>query len=170
MQAPTCSNKRHRFCFMCAQICGTNKRSINDKDKTIYCAAFNSTLNIFSSNQYHIPTSICSVCYQNLRGYDTGRNPLRFARPALWRIPRNHTTDCLFCLLKPKGSNNKTFHPESDTLSMTFPVKPILPIWKNGIQPVLSSSAQSELSVRSVPVSNYTRATAGNLPRVSYAK
>lgn len=172
MQSPACNGKRHRFCFMCAQIIGTKKRSINDNVKAIYCTAFNLTSNIFSANQYHIPTSICSTCYQNLLAYDAGRRSLRFARPALWQIPRNHITDCFFCLLKAKGSNNKTFRPEqeSDTLAVTYPVNSNLPIWKKGFQPASSSCAQPELSVRGVPVSSYTRASAGSLSRINYAK
>ena len=71
----------------------------------------------------HSPSFICYNCYKRLR--DLKKRPRsKFAVPALWRQPSDHSTDCYFCLTKTYGFNrkNKKNIKYPDVTSVSKPV------------------------------------------------
>ena len=54
------------------------------------------------------PHKCCSNCAVTLRGWLHGtRKAMPFAIPMVWREPKDHTTDCYFCLTDVRGINSR---------------------------------------------------------------
>ena len=51
---------------------------------------------------------VCMQCVESLRMWTKEkRDKLAFGIPVIWPIPRDHYTDCYFCLEKTSGYNKK---------------------------------------------------------------
>jgi len=56
------------------------------------------------------PHICCSTCAKRLTDWANGSRHMSFAIPMVWREPRDHSSDCYFCITKIKGINNKSKH------------------------------------------------------------
>lgn len=60
---------------------------------------------------YWVPEIICKTCEANLNLWWTGKRlQMPFAVPMIWSKPRNHRTDCYFCLTNVNGFSSKNKH------------------------------------------------------------
>lgn len=54
------------------------------------------------------PNTCCVSCVRLLTGWKNGTHHMPFAIPMIWREPKDHFTDCYFCLTNIKGITSKT--------------------------------------------------------------
>ena len=122
MSRATCKTNRDRFCYVCAEVmllC--DRRTITGLVKQNYRDCFGFSMQ--NEDTSHSPSFICYNCYKRLR--DSKKRPCsKFAVPALWRQPLDHSTDCYFCLTKTYGFNrkNKKKIKYPDVVSVSKPV------------------------------------------------
>jgi len=51
---------------------------------------------------------VCETCLTHLNGWANGRRKgMAFGIPLIWREPKDHVTDCYFCLVNTQGFNAK---------------------------------------------------------------
>lgn len=109
---------------MCGHYLPANKRNVfSELIENRFTKCFN--LSSESLKNSWVPQSICTTCMCKLRSWDTGNSSAKiFSSPMLWRQPRNHDTDCYFCLCNTTGFNNKNAHlvRYPSVSSVTFPV------------------------------------------------
>lgn len=58
-------------------------------------------------NQPWIPKRICRVCDSRLRRWKSGERQMIFSSPMIWRAPRDHDSDCYFCINTKFGFNSR---------------------------------------------------------------
>lgn len=102
-----------------------------------------------------VPNIVCTYCDSNLNMWWNGkRAQMAFAVPMVWKKPRNHRTDCYFCMTNVTGFSSKNKHKivYPDCSSVEKPIKhgenfpvPVTPHEIN-IEAVPSSSNESKSS------------------------
>lgn len=120
-----CKNDRSSFCYICVRyIVSTARKPLNQAAKLKYEEIFD--LKIGNMEKNWVPTSICNTCRNNL--YHLKRHKFKFNTPAVWREPKDHLTDCLFCVFDPKlkflnkiNKNNRSFLDYSSVSSVSLP-------------------------------------------------
>ena len=102
-----CINDPDSFCFICGSYTlQKQRRPVNDFVKKLYYSYFN--LKLGDQDKEWAPNFVCETCLANLRGWSKGkRKSLSFSIPVIWREPKDHVTDCYFCLTKTEGFNAK---------------------------------------------------------------
>ena len=56
------------------------------------------------------PHKVCHSCEESLRQWTKGKDKISFSIPMVWREPRDHITDCYFCLTCVSGFSTKSRH------------------------------------------------------------
>ncbi|UYV84064.1 hypothetical protein LAZ67_X001034 [Cordylochernes scorpioides] len=78
------------------------------------------------------PHHCCEICARRLTGWIKGERNMPFAVPMIWREPKDHSSDCYFCLTKTTSVTSKSRHTVEypDLLSAMRPVphSDILPV------------------------------------------
>lgn len=78
------------------------------------------------------PGPLTVVAIHVLPGWLNGSRHMTFAIPMVWREPKDHSTDCYFCLTKISGITAKTRHtvkyPNIPSAIRPVPHSPQLPI------------------------------------------
>ena len=94
-----CINDPYRFCFICGSyILQKQRRPVNGFVKKLYYSYLK------LGDQEWAPNFVCETCLANLRGWSKGkRKSLSFGVPMIWREPKDHVTNCYFCLTKTEG-------------------------------------------------------------------
>ena len=105
-----CKNKPDSFCYVCG--CYTlphQRRNITLFVKHTYKAYFQILLGDQDKKwSSHI---VCHNCEEMLRGWTQGkRKGLPFGVPMVWWEPRDHVTNCYFCMVNTKGVGKKNRH------------------------------------------------------------
>ena len=103
-------NKPDSFCYVCG--CYTllrQRRNITSFVKRAYKAYFQISLGDQDKKcSSHI---VCHNCEKTLRDWTNGKQKeLRFGVPMIWREPRNHVTNCYFCMVNTKDVGKKNQH------------------------------------------------------------
>ena len=59
-----------------------------------------------NQDKYWDSHTVCGTCYSGLTQWPVGkRQRMPFGVPMVWREPKDHTSDCYYCLTKIKGFN-----------------------------------------------------------------
>jgi len=70
------------------------------------------------------PHIVCCTCYKNLTQWLKGKSKMPFTIRMVWRKPKDHSTDCYFCMTNIVGftaKKDKIIY--SDTRSVIKPVE-----------------------------------------------
>ena len=95
------------------------------------------------------PHICCKTSVENLRDWrNKKRKSMPFGVPMVWRVGKDHVTDCYFCMTNLKGINRKNKHHVQcpDVSSAIKPVchHPDLPVPQQNV--TMESSSDSESS------------------------
>lgn len=103
----SCVSKVDNFCYICGSFASTKQRQrITDFVMRAYKAYFGMKLG--DQDKPWAPHSVCRSCVENLRHWLQGkRQSLAFGIPMVWREPKDHASDCYFCLCNIKGYSKK---------------------------------------------------------------
>lgn len=119
-----CENSPNIFCYVCGKFCvASQRKAIAENTKTLYEVYFSRVMQNFED--YWVPEIVCKTCESNLNlWWNSKRCQMPFAVPMIWNKPRNHRTDCYFCMTKVTGfsSKNKNKIKYPDCSSVVKPV------------------------------------------------
>ncbi|KAJ4445979.1 hypothetical protein ANN_12665 [Periplaneta americana] len=84
------------------------RRNITPVIKTAYNLYFGEFCKLGEQNKSWAPHICCKACYTNLLDWlNHRRSSMPFAIPVIWLEPRNHTDNCLLCMVPPlRGMTN----------------------------------------------------------------
>ncbi|UYV81492.1 K02A2.6-like, partial [Cordylochernes scorpioides] len=78
------------------------------------------------------PYHFCEICARRLTEWIKGERHMPFAVPMIWREPKDHSSDCYFCLTKTTGITSKSRHtveyPDLPSAMRPVPHSDILPV------------------------------------------
>ena len=141
-------NQPNLFCYVCGAFTPKRQqRKVTALVKTSYYHYFGCKL--CDQDKKWAPHVCCQSCCNGLRDWFSGRrSSMPFAVPMIWREPRDHITDCYFCLTKVSGfsSKNKSNieYPSLDSAIRPVPHSAELPIPTPPVsKQLLSSSDES---------------------------
>jgi len=127
--------KPDSFCYICGEYTiDKQKNKITDFVKQSYLAYFGVRLG--DQDKSWAPHIACKTCVELLRSWTKGKRQLKFGIPMVWREPKDHVTDCYFCMNDMRGYN---MHKKN--------------IW---IYPNLDSAIRPVLHCEAVPVPTFT--------------
>lgn len=127
-----CINHPNCFCFVCGSfVTKSQRRTISYDLKKIYILYFGCPLG--DQDKSWAPHIICTSCSSGLRDWLNGRKAaMPFAIPMVWREPRDHVSDCYFCLVNTNGFSAKNkqniVYPSLDSAIRPVPHDDSLPI------------------------------------------
>lgn len=127
----SCINQPDSFCYICGEVTlKSQRRNITPLIKKSYELYFGCKLG--DQDKSWAPHSCCNSCVTLLTGWLNGSRHMTFAIPMVWREPKDHSTDCYFCLTKISGITAKTRHtvkyPNIPSAIRPVPHSPQLPI------------------------------------------
>lgn len=105
-----CVNSADKFCYVCGEFV-TNKsfNKITQVIKDKYREHFG--IGISHQDKSWAPHGVCGTCYRYL--YQTASQnvyPFGFVQPMHWMEPKDHETDCYFCMTDITGFTTKSKH------------------------------------------------------------
>lgn len=118
-----CVNDPDHFCYICGQFTTkSQRRSISSLLMSAYHAYF--AMKLGDQDKKWAPHVVCVSCNLHLTQWLKGKDKMPFAIPMVWREPKDHTTDCYFCLTSVSGfsSRNKDKIKYPDVPSAIRPV------------------------------------------------
>ena len=105
-----CVNSPNSFCYICG--CYTllrQRRNITSFVMLAYKTYFEVPLG--NQDKKWVPHIVCHNCEEMLRDWTKGkRKGLPFGIPMVWREPKDHISDCYFCIVNTKGIGKKNRH------------------------------------------------------------
>ena len=102
----SCVNDPDIFCYIRGQFTTkAQRRRITPLVKNIYHAYVGMKLG--DQDKKWARHITCGSCNQNLTQHIKGKRHLPFAIPMIWREPRDHTSDCYFCMTVVAGFSAK---------------------------------------------------------------
>ena len=119
-----CKMKPDSFCYICGEYTiDKQKNNITNFVKQSYLAYFGVRLG--DQDKSWAPHIACKTCVELLRSWTKGRRHLKFGIPMVWREPKDHVTDCYFCMNDMRGYNmhkkNTWIYPNLDSA-----IRPVL--------------------------------------------
>lgn len=102
-----CENSPDSFCYICGSFTIPSQRTnISTFVRQAYFAYFKVKLG--DQDKAWAPHKVCKQCVEGLRMWTKGtRAKLPFGIPMIWREPKDHSSDCYFCIVKTSGYNKK---------------------------------------------------------------
>lgn len=102
-----CLNHPDYFCYICGHFTPRDQRKqLTRKVKVAYHHYFG--VKVGDQDRTWAPHICCSVCYVGLTQWLNGkRKSMPFAVPMIWREPRDHHSDCYFCMTNIAGYSKK---------------------------------------------------------------
>lgn len=96
-----CVNKPSNFCYICGDVTfKSQKRNITPLIRKAYNLYFG--CKVGDQDKKWAPHICCNTCTNCLRDCLNGKSrSMPFAVPMVWREPKDHATDCYFCLTPP---------------------------------------------------------------------
>ena len=102
----SCVTRADSFCYVCGSYIMKDKvKTISSLVKLAYHQYFG--MKIGDQDKTWAPHVICILCNCNLTQWLKGKGKMSFAIPMVWWEPKDHTTDCYFCLTNVIGISTK---------------------------------------------------------------
>lgn len=103
-----CLNHPDNFCYVCGKFAPRDQRkSLSTKVKCAYHHYFG--MKVSDQDRSWAPHVCCSICYVGLTQWLNGkRKSMPFAIPMIWREPKDHHSDCYFCMSNIAGYSKKS--------------------------------------------------------------
>lgn len=127
-----CVNHPDNFCYICGQFTPSDqRRNLTKKVNFAYKCYFG--CKVGDQEKSWAPHICCGVCYVGLTQWLNGkRKKMPFAVPMIWREPKDHHTDCYFCMSKIAGFSKKTkskiVYPDCDSALKPVPHEAEIPV------------------------------------------
>ena len=127
-----CKNQPDTFCYVCGLFTVSGqRRKITANLSKIYKFYFGCPLG--DQDKTWAPHIICTSCSSGLRDWlHKRKTAFSFAIPMVWREPKDHVTDCYFCIVNTTGFSSKNRHkivyPDLDSAMRPVPHDPSLPV------------------------------------------
>lgn len=102
-----CINHPNNFCYICGELTfKSQRRNFTLFTENCYELYFGCKVGDFDKSW--APNKCCVSCIRLLTGWKNGTHHMPFAIPMIWREPKDHQTDCYFCLTNIKGITSKS--------------------------------------------------------------
>ena len=103
-----CKNQADCFCYICGEYTlKAQQRTMTSLVRKAYDLYFD--CKVGDQDKPWAPHFSCSTCNTQLRLWlSRSRKSMPFAVPMVWREPKDHVTDCYFCLTDIAGDTAKT--------------------------------------------------------------
>ena len=103
-----CKNQADCFCYICGEYTlKAQQRTMTSLVRKAYDLYFD--CKVGDQDKPWAPHFSCSTCNTQLRLWlSRSRKSMPFAVPMVWREPKDHVTDCYFCLTDIAGHTAKT--------------------------------------------------------------
>ncbi|XP_073992966.1 uncharacterized protein [Rhodnius prolixus] len=111
MSSRKCKYDADAFCFICGQFIKVRDVKYELKTSHVLCEAYEAYFDCPVRNQDKpwAPHVACSYCKRCLEGWYRGeKRSMKFAIPRIWREPKDHITDCYFCMVNPSKRRRVT--------------------------------------------------------------
>lgn len=93
-----CKNSPNSFCYVCAKFLPkSQQRNVTRSLEEAYKRCFG--FSMANLDKPWTPDHCCIACHHNILGFESGKHKLQFSVPAIWREPRDHISDCYFCIM-----------------------------------------------------------------------
>jgi len=132
MSRRSCVNNADSFCYICGKFTlKKQKNKITHLIKKAYKLYFGCDLG--DQDKKWAPHICCISCSRGLRKWLAGSAVcMPFAVPMVWREPKDHTTDCYFCLTQTAGysskNKNRIVYPNLPSAIRPVPHSDSLPV------------------------------------------
>jgi hypothetical protein len=104
-----CLNHPDIFCYVCGELTfKSQRRNFTPLIKKCYELYFG--CKVSDQDNYWAPHICCVTCVRLLTGWINGSRHMPFAVPMVWREPKDHSSDCYFCLTNITGITSKSRH------------------------------------------------------------
>lgn len=104
-----CSNDPNSFCYICGELTFIKQRR-NFTDLILKCYREYFGFSVAHQDKAWAPHICCCTCVKNLTDWYKGLRHMPFAIPMIWTEPKDHVSDCYFCVTSIKGINPKAKH------------------------------------------------------------
>ena len=112
-----CVNHPDSFCYICGEVTLKKQRKcFTPFIKKCYELYFG--CKVGDQERNWAPHVCCNTCVKRLSDWSRGSRHMNFAVPMIWREPKDHVTDCYFCLTDISGIGSKSKH------TVTYPNLP----------------------------------------------
>lgn len=119
-----CVNHPDDFCYVCGEITfKAQRRNITPFLRQCYKLYFGCPLG--DQDKGWAPHVMCSTCARLLTGWTEGKRHMKFGVPMIWREPKDHFSDCYFCLTKIKGITPKSKHTVKYPNNLESAIRPV---------------------------------------------
>lgn len=120
-----CKHSNNSFCYVCGLYIAPKQVSHRIEMKTKFSEAYFSYFGISIGNQDKpwAPHVTCGSCRSVLEAWYRSMNrKMPFEFPMVWREPKDHVTDCYFCVVnvscyKKPQDRKKIIYPELESIS-----------------------------------------------------
>ncbi|UYV65551.1 hypothetical protein LAZ67_3004671 [Cordylochernes scorpioides] len=126
-----CINIPDIFCYICGELTfKVQRRNFTPLIKKCYELYFG--VKVGDQDKTWAPHHCCVICVRHLTGWIKGERHMPFVVPMIWREPKDHSSDCYFCLTKTTGITSKSRHtveyPDLPSAMRPVPHSDILPV------------------------------------------
>lgn len=102
-----CANHPDSFCYVCGEVTFKGqKRVFTPLIKKYYELYFG--CKVGDQDKSWAPHICCVSCVSLLTAWSKGSRQMKFGIPMIWREPRDHVSDCYFCLTNVSGITSKS--------------------------------------------------------------
>ena len=131
MASRRCVNSPDLFCYVCGYFTDRDhQKTLTPLLKKAYELYFDSKVD--DADKLWKPNIVCSICATTLAGWlrkSPKHKSMPFGVPVIWWEPKNHATDCYFCMTVIKGFSFKTrksvAYPNIESVSKPVPHNPV---------------------------------------------
>ena len=104
-----CINHPDEFCYVCGEVTfHSQRRNFTPLVSKCYLEYFG--FPVRHQDKSWAPHICCLTCVRLLLGWAKGSRHMPFAVPMIWSEPKDHISDCYFCLTVVKGITTKSKH------------------------------------------------------------